>query len=68
MSNKELIYAWKLTIFENTPLVQETIAALEAADRDVLHWKMKHDRKCEEIAALKADADLDSAAESLWKK
>jgi len=54
MSNKELIYAWKLSIFENTPLVQETIAALETADRDVLHGKMKHDRKCEEIAALKA--------------
>jgi len=33
MSNKELIYAWKLTIFENTPLVQETIAALEATGR-----------------------------------
>ena len=49
---------------------REIIAALEAADRDVLHWKMKHDRKCEEIAALKAAkiADLDSAAESLWKK
>jgi len=58
MSSKELID--KIAIKSLSPLKltdaerREIIAALEAADRDVLHWKMKHDRKCEEIAALKA--------------
>ena len=61
MSSKELID--KIAIKSLSPLKltdaerREIIAALEAADRDVLHWKMKHDRKCEEIAALKAQVD-----------
>ena len=65
MSNKELIYAWKLTIFDNTPLVQETIAAFEAADKEIARVQSLHeglmknadkmnDELRAEIAALKA--------------
>ena len=33
--SKELINAWKFTTFVDTPLVQDTITALEAADKEI---------------------------------
>jgi hypothetical protein len=61
--------------------ILDTIAALEAADKEIARVQSLHeglmknadkmnDELRAEIAALKAAkiADLDSAAESLWKK